>query len=979
MIWTLLRCWSTIKSLIFNPLFRVQSKKGSGSKLFIGTWTDGNRNQFLGRIAALQIWKDIPVNVENRVDAKRSTAEWHIKYKYEKLRRQLYLGAPDGPMRYDRYSGCHIQKYQRGDIMYKEGVGAFEIHGAIRERYHKLSNTLRRNLGFLVSDEIVGSRRHIRKSVFQKGCIYWSARSGAFEVYGQMYLDYERLGAGSSAIGLPVQSQTSISGGRRQVFQYGRMYMRNGQQAFEVHGAILQRYIRLGEQKMGFPLTNEMDVKKRSRVIGKVSEFEKCTIYWSSRSGAYEVHGTIRQVYHERGGPQGSLGFPTSNESKVPRVRGAGQYNTFQQGTIVWFGSRSRTYVCRPFDIFLRTIATTKDHDGFGAGEDDMYAYVTLKKNGHVYKHFRLPERGDYGGRLSVNVNRNIPNVMNPNSAKDWLELRVKVWDKDDGFEGSDDFIGEFVYRLDITNAWGLTHNNGSFSDSRARDLKLSWAVRHKRDRKDYSKREWEFWNFTNKGTNPLSFQQYMRTFRNIKSDNPKWYRPIQKYYYEWVYKTIAKSGNCFGISLETIYAWKCMSIFSKPLINYKSFSGSVKNEINIKHGYQVGDAALYWFVNQFVRGKTHDPKHVFLRSRQCFSQGNHPVICFSDKSDYSGSNHCVTPYRWDTSKKPWKIFVYENNLNFSSFNSRIKSFQNASSSDDKRNGMVILVDPDRNTFSYRSPSGRRHYTGTSRSGGRLMYFPWNVLNHAPRVPDWEIFLLLMAGTLLIFGDEAESLKLKSSNGKNLDGRKARAGDRLTDMFAPVVPTDGQPNGACLLQMGKGMNNSFSHELKGKRNASFQYAIGNMNDEYFFENPIRVNEKQTVETKNLGSAKPILNMKVGQNKLVDLVVVQSMGVGGDQMKLSFKGIPASRLSKLQVSPKPGLEGVDIMGSSDLKDVPITIETMIDRKYSVKKFNASFEKGFRMRPASVINSNTINLGKIDKLNGVLRESKIIKGN
>jgi uncharacterized protein with LGFP repeats len=66
--------------------------------------------------------------------------------------------------------------------------------------------------------------------------------------------------------------------------------------------------------KWGFPITSESGVRKNGRVVGRFSEFETTTFYWSSGSGAFEVHGDIRRKYMDLGGPRGELGFPLSDE-----------------------------------------------------------------------------------------------------------------------------------------------------------------------------------------------------------------------------------------------------------------------------------------------------------------------------------------------------------------------------------------------------------------------------------------------------------------------------------------------------------------------------------------------------------------------------------------------------------------------------------------------------------------------------------------
>ncbi|MCV4803044.1 hypothetical protein OFC41_30945, partial [Escherichia coli] len=52
--------------------------------------------------------------------------------------------------------------------------------------------------------------------------------------------------------------------------------------------------------------------------IGRFNVFEGGSIYWSPSTGAFEVHGAIRDKYAAVGWEAGILGYPLSNETKTP-------------------------------------------------------------------------------------------------------------------------------------------------------------------------------------------------------------------------------------------------------------------------------------------------------------------------------------------------------------------------------------------------------------------------------------------------------------------------------------------------------------------------------------------------------------------------------------------------------------------------------------------------------------------------------------
>ena len=483
--------------------------KLSGKTLFVGTWTDGARDHFNGKIAALQLYDGIPQELESQLDERRTYPEWFITYKEESIRGKINMGSPKTKIQYDTNSGAYIQHFDHGALMFEDGIGAaFEIHGAIYSAYKRLND--KKALGYLVSDETKTQKQGGRKSVFSKGTIYWSGGTGAFPVTGQMYLDYEALGA-TKALGFPKKSPKTISGGIEQEFQSANMYYRNGDtNAHEVHGAILTRYKQLGGPHIwGYPITNETDVRKdKNTVLGKFSEFEGCTIYWSQQTGAFEVHGDIRRKYNDLKGPLGDLGFPTSNEMDIPGYSGPGRFNTFHKGSILWYGSWSSIIVARPFKVHIGRI-NTDESEGFMMGQNDLYIKLTLKVGSQTVYNKKHPD-GEWGGRNIVDVNYDIPSVITPNSTKT-ATLTVDVWESDSGspFGGGDDHLGKWVKHLNPANAWGMRENTGILdSGSFSKINSINASIKPQVDIKSLTETE-KFWGVQNRGTDDLTYQQY--------------------------------------------------------------------------------------------------------------------------------------------------------------------------------------------------------------------------------------------------------------------------------------------------------------------------------------------------------------------------------------------------------------------------------------------------------------------------------------
>jgi hypothetical protein len=63
--------------------------------------------------------------------------------------------------------------------------------------------------------------------------------------------------------------------------------------------------------------------------------YQGCDIYYSSSTGAHEVHGDIRAKYNAKGGPNSDLALPITDETTTPD--GIGRFNHFSgNGSIYW-------------------------------------------------------------------------------------------------------------------------------------------------------------------------------------------------------------------------------------------------------------------------------------------------------------------------------------------------------------------------------------------------------------------------------------------------------------------------------------------------------------------------------------------------------------------------------------------------------------------------------------------------------------------
>ena len=124
--------------------------------------------------------------------------------------------------------------------------------------------------------------------------------------------------------------QASISGNRLQSalgLHDDRVWINSNRL---VTGAIRDKYDRLGCSP-GLPESAEAGVAG-----GRRQKFQDGVIYFSSGTGAHELHGAVLTHYQQRGGPGGNLGFPTSD---VQTLQNGNRRAHFEHGVITCDGS----------------------------------------------------------------------------------------------------------------------------------------------------------------------------------------------------------------------------------------------------------------------------------------------------------------------------------------------------------------------------------------------------------------------------------------------------------------------------------------------------------------------------------------------------------------------------------------------------------------------------------------------------------------
>jgi len=254
-----------------------------------------------------------------------------IKNKYDKFKNDL--GTATGNIE-QLSDGWFKQKYTKGAIYYKDGVGTYAVFGAIYSKYVEFKAE-KGQLGFPKTDETATPDRVGRYNHFQYGSIYWTPTTGAHEIHGSIRDKWAALSWERGFLGYPLTDECTTPDriGRYTHFQGGSIYWTPSTGAHEVHGAIRDKWAALSWENghLGYPLTDECTTPD---TIGRFNHFQGGSIYWSPSTGAHEVHGAIRTKWESLGWERGYLGYPLTDECTTPDT--IGRYTHFQGGSIYW-------------------------------------------------------------------------------------------------------------------------------------------------------------------------------------------------------------------------------------------------------------------------------------------------------------------------------------------------------------------------------------------------------------------------------------------------------------------------------------------------------------------------------------------------------------------------------------------------------------------------------------------------------------------
>jgi hypothetical protein len=382
----------------------------------------------------------------------------------------------------------HFRHFQGGSIYWTPGTGAWEVHGAIRAKWESLGWELS-FLGYPLTDECTTPDGVGRYNHFQAGSIYWTPDTGAWEAHGAIRDKWASLGWETSFLGYPLTDEcTTPDGvGRYNHFQGGSIYWTADTGACEVHGAIRAKWESLGWERsfLGYPITDECttpdglgrynhfqgnpvttgavvlhryyrpdagdhfyqtdpsstpsgyvdegiacyvypqqaagtvalhryyrpdagdhfyQTDPSSTPSGYVDEGIACyvyaeklegSIYWTPATGAHEVHGAIRDLWASLGWELSWLGYPTSDVR--PTADGVGRYGEFQNGAICWSPSGGTKTFHGPNPFYTFKLDNFFVDQTRSWHEDTIHVYMSVRLGDKPYDNYQFMGNNNNG------------------------------------------------------------------------------------------------------------------------------------------------------------------------------------------------------------------------------------------------------------------------------------------------------------------------------------------------------------------------------------------------------------------------------------------------------------------------------------------------------------------------------------------------------------------------------------------------------
>ncbi len=182
-------------------------------------------------------------------------------------------------------------------------------------------------LGATVYGELTVSGGRAQR--YERGRISFSSATGAFETVDAISARYVAAGAEGGSLGFPVTGNVTTAGGAVTRFERGRISWHPLVGAFVITNPLALNYAALGAEggRLGFPIADSAVVAGGE---GSAVQTQKGRLSQRSGTTAYATYGAISVAYVRSGAEDGPLGFPAASHADVP----GGTAQAFQTGRV---------------------------------------------------------------------------------------------------------------------------------------------------------------------------------------------------------------------------------------------------------------------------------------------------------------------------------------------------------------------------------------------------------------------------------------------------------------------------------------------------------------------------------------------------------------------------------------------------------------------------------------------------------------------
>lgn len=591
-------------------------------------------------------------------------------------------------------TGARLITYQREEkapwrSAFEKSVHSFHLGFALSEVCSTRAQYIR------------GPSRVVR---FENGAAFWNPTLVEHDVpvYGDIFAHYLKLRAEEGILGMPLREQTGAPGWACQEFQNGRIY-RTSSGTFDFRGEILDCYVRNGEAggPLGVPTSGSSHVRDEGGThIGFLATFEQGAIYAAKGGAAYALTDAWLEAYRAAGGPQGELGFPCSDEGRVDGTEI--RYIEFDKGILVRKPDGKFRAMTALQLILGRVIQRGNIDDDIAEIIPDSGAELLVDawiwvdgvgvegKSGH-----RFWARGQE--RIDSYDFKGWGHTIKQLRHDTTMRFKITLHDVDSESDEDiinkvkgPDYLGSTEWQADISNLWGMlegagySDGEGNFSgypltaigeghqdthiEGRSREAKLkafnfSWSMGAPAKPIDWSLdfRKQGWWYFENFKTLELTPQLCEATYTDINHIDPEdWaetglnlFDTLFKY---TLYQGLADKGNCFGMGVAALWSYHGKSMLRELLYdNYRLVSRDrtidpdglvptrpVREEINIRHGYQLGVPYVEWVLDRLLDLELLDPRRAFDSAKKRLDRHEPMVVSMYE---LFGRGHAVLAY----------------------------------------------------------------------------------------------------------------------------------------------------------------------------------------------------------------------------------------------------------------------------------------------------------------------------------------------